>query len=120
QLFQERVVHALLHVQALHGEAGLAAVEEATDRDRASRALEIRVVQHDARVTSAELERDLLQALRRARHHLLAGWGRTREGDLPDQGVPDDRLTCRRAQHNVDDALRQSALDQRLDARESG
>src|SRR5207244_7909436 len=61
QLFHQSVVRAFLHVETLGGEALLAAVEEPPDRDRARGALEVGVVENDARVAAAELERDFLQ-----------------------------------------------------------
>ena len=118
QLLHQRVVRAFLHIQALGRKALLAAVEEPPDRDRPGGALEVGVVEHDARVAAAELERDLLQGFGCFRHHALAGRRRPGERDLPDQGVPDDRLTGRLAEDDVDDSLGQTAIDERLDARQ--
>src|SRR5207302_9268343 len=77
QLGHEGVVYALLDVKPLRRKTLLAAVEEAAHRDGAYRPIEICVVEHDARIAAAELERDFLQLLGGLGHHALAGWGGT-------------------------------------------
>src|SRR5690348_327047 len=52
ELLHQPVVRAFLDVEALDGEARLAAVEEPADRDRARRRLQVGVVKHDARVAA--------------------------------------------------------------------
>ena len=118
QLLHQGVVDALLDVQALDGQACLPTVEKAADRDGACRCLEIRIVEHDARVAPAKLEGDLLQAFCRFSHHLLACRRRACERDLANERVLDDGLACRLSQHDVDHALRQTAFDECLDAGE--
>ena len=118
QLLDQTVESGLLHVEPLRRKALLAAVEETADRDRTRGAFEVRVVEHDAGVAAAELEGHLLQVLRCLRHHPLAGRRGPRERDLANERVLDDRLAGRLPDHDVDDAFRQPALDQGLDARE--
>src|SRR5207302_1377410 len=110
KLLQERVVGALLDVKPLRGKTLLAAVEEAADRDRAGGTFEVGIVEHDAWIAAAELERDLLQGLGRFRHHALARRRGAGERDLADQRMLDDRLTCRLADDDVDHSLRQGVF----------
>src|SRR5258708_3892883 len=115
QLLHQSLVDAFVHVQALDRKTCLAAVEETTDRDRLGGRLDVRVVEHDARIAAAQLERDLLELLGRFGHHPLARRCRSGERNLADERVLHDRLASRLTQHDVDDALRQTAFDERLD-----
>jgi hypothetical protein len=54
--------------------------------------LRIDVVEHDTGIVAAEFERDALQRLGRARHHLFARRRRAREGNLADIGVMRHRV----------------------------
>src|SRR5437879_3632298 len=120
ELLQERVIGALLNVKPLRGKTLLAAVEEAADRDRAGGAFEVGIVEHDAWIAAAELERDLLQGLGRFRHHALARRRGAGERDLADQRMLDDRLTCRLAADDVDHSVRQAAFPERFYAQPGG
>ncbi len=118
ELLHQRVVHAFLHVQALGGQALLAAVEKPPDSDRPRRALEVRVVENDAGVAAAQLERDLLEMLGSLGHDPFAGGRGSRERDLPDQRMLHDCLAGGLADDDVDDPFGQAAFNQGLDAGE--
>src|ERR1019366_10085504 len=60
ELADEGVVHALVHVHALHGDAGLSGVREAAPRDAFGGVREVGVVMDDDAGVAAELQRDAL------------------------------------------------------------
>src|SRR5277367_6149732 len=68
----QTVVDGLVDIEALDREADLAAVLERPFEHAGRDLLRIDVVEDDAGIVAAEFERDALQRLGRARHHLLA------------------------------------------------
>ena len=82
QLLRERVVDAVLHVDAVHAHAGLAGVAVLRRHRALDRRIQIRIVEHDERRVAAELERQLLHRARALRHQQLADLGRSGERQL--------------------------------------
>ena len=76
----EVVVDAVLHVDAVGADAGLAHVAELRDHRALDRGIEIGVVEDDERRVAAELEADLLHRRGRLAHQQLADLGRAGEG----------------------------------------
>ena len=106
ELRDEGVVNAVLHVDAVGADAGLAHVAE-LGHDRAlDRRVDIGVVEDDERRVAAELQRDLLHRSRRLAHEQLADLGRAGEGDEAHGRMLAHRLADRRrvAGDDVEDA----------------
>ena len=100
-----------LHEEAASRTAHVALVEEDTVDDALDRLVDWRIVEHDVRGLAAELKRQLL-----ARAGRLLGDGstdcrRSRERDLVDAGVTDERGPCGTgAGHDVDHSARKIGL----------
>ncbi|MBV9605330.1 MAG: aldehyde dehydrogenase family protein, partial [Solirubrobacterales bacterium] len=102
-------------VNAFHGEAGLACIEEPPDTRRAGRGIEVGVLADDERIGSAQLERDPLGARCGRNGDALSGCSRAGERDLADTWVADERLPDLRATtDDVQDSSRQAGLVQQL------
>jgi len=85
------VVDRLMDIETLDRHANLAAVAECGVEYAGGDLLGIDVVEDDCGIIAAEFERDALDRVRRARHHLLAGSRGTRERDLTNVGVARER-----------------------------
>src|SRR5215213_1251792 len=110
ELLDELVGHVLEDVEALDGEARLAAVEEAAHAGGARGLAQVGIVADDHGVRAPELERGALEVARRERHELLAGRRGSCEGYLAYEGVPRERLpgTRARSRDDVEHACRQA------------
>ena len=96
-LATKRVVNAVLGVDAVGADAGLAHVAE-FGLDRAlDGGVDMGVVEDDERRVAAELEPDLLHRSRRLAHEQLADLGRAGEADEAHRGMLAHRLADRAA-----------------------
>ena len=111
ELLDELVGDRLVDVEALDGEAGLAAVEEAADARRADGGVDVGVVEDDHRIGAAELERHALHASRGELGDVLSDRRRPGERDLRDSRVGDEGLAEHRplAGDDLEDVLREPA-----------
>ena len=122
QLRRERVVHAVLHEEAVRADARLPAVA-ILRRDRPlHRRVQIRIVEHDERRVAAELERELLHRGRALGHQRLADRGRSRERQLADRGIRGQLAADlgRRSGDDVEHALRHAGALGKLGERQRG
>ena len=78
----ERVVDAVLHEQAVGGDADLAGVAELAQDGAGDGLVEVGVVEDEERRVAAELERELHDLAGALRHQDLADGRRSREGEL--------------------------------------
>ena len=102
---EERLIHPLVHVYALRGDARLAGIGEAADRAAGRRPREIRIGLDDHRRIAAQLEQHALAAGLRANRP--TGFRAARERDEPDARVLDQNLRdLDVARRDVDAALR--------------
>src|ERR1700719_3198661 len=92
ELLDQLIRDGLENVHALDGEARLSGVEEAADRDRLARLLDVRVVADNCRVTSTQLQGDVFEIGGRLGHHLLAGLSYAGKPDLADLRIFDHLL----------------------------
>src|SRR5215210_265717 len=92
ELLDELIGHALEDVEALYGQAGLAAIEEPPHARGARGLVQVRVVADDHGIRAPELQGGALQAVRRYGHKPLAGGRGARKGDLAYQGMLGERL----------------------------
>src|SRR4029079_3562093 len=95
----------------------LARCREVVTEYTVERQVEIGVLPDHDRVLPAQLERDALEGLCGARADLDAGIGVAGEADDPGVRMVDDRVADFSAgpRDDVDDAVRQPALDEELD-----
>ena len=102
----ERVVDAILHVDAIGAHAGLPHVAE-LGRHRAGHGCrDVRVVEHQHRRIAAQLQRDFLDRARRLCHELAANFRGSRERHLAHDGIDDQLVAdCTRvASHDIEHA----------------
>src|SRR5690606_23146676 len=97
----------LVHVDALHARAGLAAVGGGAPRDRVGGGLHVGVGVDDDRVLATALEQHGGQVLGGGGHDALAGGGGTGEGDLVDAGLHQRRTGRAAAGDGLEHALGQ-------------
>src|SRR5215210_5077281 len=110
ELLDELIGHALEDVEALYGQACLAAVEEPPHARGARGLVKVCVVANDHGIRAPELERGALEVARRYGHQLLTRWRRARKSYLADQGMLRERLPSplARACYYVEHARRQA------------
>ena len=87
QLVGEGLEHALLHIDAVGADAGLAGVAVLGDHRAFDRGVEIGVVEDDERRIAAEFQRELLDRVGALAHQQAADLGRAGEGELAHQRV---------------------------------
>lgn len=97
----------LVQDQPRAGIAALAGIEIGAEHGRVDEGVEVRIREDDLRVLAAELQRDLLQCLRRIGHRQLTNAGRAGERNHVDVGMRrHDRADLgARAGHDIDDAI---------------
>ena len=107
----ERVVDALVHVDALHPAARLAGVEVRAVDEVLDGVREIGVVAHVRRIAAAELEPDADEARGGRALHGMAAGDRAGERDEVDARIADRRARCLRdsVQH-LEHAVRQAGF----------
>ena len=111
EAIDERVVQALVHVDALQAATGLTAVEVRAVDDVLDRVREIRVVAHVDRIAAAELEAGADEALRRRALHGMAACDRAGERDEVDARIANRTLRVRVTHvQRLKDAVRQTRL----------
>src|SRR5207302_1345450 len=122
QFFDQLVGNRLEDIHALHGQAGLAGVEEAANGNRLARLLDVGVIADDGGVAPTELEGHVLQVRSRLGHHLLPGLSFARESDLAYLGILDQLLAHHRAgpDDHVEYARWESTLVHQLDQADGG
>src|SRR5580765_8492076 len=126
RLLHHRVEKALvdrsLDENAAAGRTDFALVEEDAEQRAFDRNLEIGVREEDVRRLAAELERNLLQRVRRAAHDRLADFHAAGESDLVDIGMSDDRCAgdFSPSSDNVDHAGRKAGVGETGRQRERG
>ncbi|MNM43982.1 hypothetical protein D3C81_548730 [compost metagenome] len=87
QLLGERVVDAVLHVDTVGADAGLAVVAVLGDDRAFDGLIQVSVVEHDERRVAAQLQGNFLDVLGAFLHQLATDFGRAGEGQLAYQGV---------------------------------
>ena len=110
---QEALRHAFQHNEALGGDAALTAVDETRLRCRGGGPRQIRVLEHDERIASAQLEHRLLQVPPRLRRHLAPGAVRAGESHGAHAGIG-DKSRCRlvREEHRPKQAVRKPGVSE--------
>ena len=122
ELGDEGVVNAVLRVDAVGADAGLAHVAELGDDRALDRGVDIGVVEDDERRVAAELEPDLLHRSRRLAHEELADLGRAGEAEKRTACMLAHRLADRRrvSGHEVEHAGGHAGAQRELAERERG
>jgi len=123
ELLAEVVVDGVLDVEAVGGDAGLAAVAELGGGGLLGGEVEVGVVEDDQRRVAAELEGEVDDALRGLLDERRADGGGAREGDLADGGVIEERVADGGGARRGDDvhgAGGQAGLGGELADREGG
>ncbi len=87
QLICEFVDHRIKNKDALNGQTGLPAIEEAPHRGRAHGFVDIGIITDNDRIGTAQFQRDPLDGFSRAGHDLPADLGRAGKPNFSDVGM---------------------------------
>src|SRR5919204_5970913 len=120
ELGGEGVVDAVLHVNAVRADAGLAGVAILRCQRAVHGSIQIGVVEHDERGVAAELERELLDGVGALAHEHAAGLGRAGERELAHDrtGAQLIAYCLRVAGEDIEHALRDAGALAELGQRE--
>jgi hypothetical protein len=122
QLLDERVIDAVVHIEAIGANAGLAVVAVLRGHGARDGGIEVRVLEDDERRIAAQFERELLDVVGALRHQHATDRRGAREAQLADDRIagqlPADRMSITR--DDVEHAPGNSGALGQVGQRESG